>query len=125
MKVLIADDDKLFRELVYNILADAGYEVISEENGLLAWQRIQNETPDILVTDINMPEMDGFELVSKIRQDSNLSKMPILMLTIRELTEDYVHGYEYGADDYLTKPFNMDIFIARIKVLERRILKQN
>ncbi len=122
MKVLVADDDNTFRTLVTEILSDAGYEISAHENGRLAWENLEAEGADIAVLDINMPEMDGIELLGKIRADERFKSLPVLLLTIRAFTEDQVQGYEHGADDYLTKPFDNDVLVARIKVLERRIL---
>lgn len=123
MKILIAEDDKIFRNLVTEFLTDAGYEVLAEENGLKAWQRLEKDSADMAVLDINMPEMNGFELVRRIREDERFKSMPVLMLTVRAFAEDQVSGYDSGADDYLVKPFDRDVFLARLKVLERRILK--
>ncbi|HAF95249.1 MAG: hypothetical protein A2X34_03825 [Elusimicrobia bacterium GWC2_51_8] len=122
MKILVADDDNTFRSLVNEILTDAGYKVSAHENGRLAWEHLQAEGADMAVLDINMPEMDGIELLSHIRADDRFKNMPAILLTIRAFTEDQVQGYECGADDYLTKPFSNDVLIARVKVLERRIL---
>jgi len=124
MKILVADDDNTFRSLVTEIFTDAGYEVSAHENGRLAWEHLQAEGADLAVLDINMPEMDGLELLGRIRSDEKLKDMPVLLLTIRAFTEDQVRGYERGADDYLTKPFSNDVLVARVKVLERRILKK-
>lgn len=124
MKVLVADDDNTFRSLVVEILTEAGYEVNAEENGLLAWNHLQAHGADLAVLDVNMPEMDGFQLLRNIRTDERFRDMPVLMLTIRAFADDQVQGYETGADDYLTKPFNSDVLLARVKVLERRILKK-
>ena len=122
MRILIADDDNTFRSLVTEIFTDAGYEVSAHENGRLAWEHLQAEGSDLAVLDINMPEMDGIELLGRIRSDERFKDMPVLLLTIRAFTEDQVQGYERGADDYLTKPFSNDVLLARVKVLERRIL---
>ena len=124
MKVLVADDDTIFRTLVVEVLTGAGYEVIAEENGLLAWERLQAEGADLAVLDINMPEMDGFEVLRHIRADERHKTMPVLMLTIRAFAEDQVQGYDTGADDYLTKPFDNAVLLSRVKVLERRILRK-
>lgn len=124
MKVLVADDDDTFRSLVVEILTGAGYEVAAEVNGLLAWERLQAEGADMAVMDVNMPEMDGFQVLRHIRTDDRFKDMPVLMLTIRAFADDQVEGYETGADDYLTKPFDSDILLSRVKVLERRILKK-
>lgn len=123
MKVLIAEDDDNFRTLITEILTNNGYTPMPEANGSLAWNRLNQEGADIVITDINMPELDGFGLLKKIRENENFRGIPVLMLTIRQLAEDQVAGYETGADDYLTKPFDNDVFIARIRVLARRILK--
>ncbi|MBI5743143.1 MAG: response regulator transcription factor [Elusimicrobia bacterium] len=122
MKVLVADDDNTFRMLVTELLSEAGYELSAHENGLLAWNALQAEGADLAVLDINMPEMDGIELLGRIRSDERFKNMPVLLLTIKAFTEDQVQGYERGADDYLTKPFDNDVLVARVKVLERRIL---
>lgn len=124
MKVLVADDDDNFRSLVIEILTEAGYEAAAEINGRLAWERLQAEGADMAVLDVNMPEMDGFELLKNIRTDDRYKTMPVLMLTIRAFADDQVKGYDSGADDYLTKPFSSAEFLSRIKVLERRILKK-
>jgi len=123
--VLVVDDDDMFRELVTEILTQGGYRVLRAQDGLAAWNLLQNKTEkvDMAVLDLNMPNMDGLELTHKIRDDARLKDMPVLMLTVRALVEDQVSGYDRGADDYLTKPFDSRMLLARIKVLERRILK--
>ncbi len=123
MRILIAEDDDNFRTLITELLEQAGHVPMPERNGLLAWKRLQRDGADMLVTDINMPEMDGFELLRSIRASGVHKDMPALMLTIRELAEDQIAGYETGADDYLTKPFDHAIFLARISALARRVLK--
>ena len=122
MKVLLADDDLLFRTLVTEVLHDAGYEVAAYENGLLAWEGLQAHGADMAVLDVNMPEMDGVELLGRIRGDERFATLPVLMLTIRSMVDDQVESYDRGADDYLTKPFANEVLVARVKVLERRIL---
>lgn len=124
MKVLLADDDPAFSMLATEILTTAGYEVLGEGNGKLAWERLQSEGADLAVLDVKMPEMDGFELLRYIRSDERFKRMPVLMLTIKALCDDQVQGYETGADDYLVKPFDHDILVARLKVLARRILRK-
>ena len=120
--ILVADDDGLFRELVTEILDQSGYKVLAVKDGQEAWELLQKTRPDMAVLDLNMPRMDGMELTRHIRADARLHEMPILMLTIRALVEDRVSGYERGADDYLTKPFDQKMLLARLRVLERRIL---
>ncbi|MDO8804094.1 MAG: response regulator transcription factor [Elusimicrobiota bacterium] len=123
MRILVAEDDDNFRMLITEILKDAGHTPMPEPNGRLAWERLQREGADMVVTDINMPELDGFGLLKNIRNDEVYKGLPVLMLTIRQLAEDQVAGYESGADDYLTKPFDTEVFLARIQALRRRIIK--
>ena len=125
MKVLVADDDNIFRSLVVEILTEAGYDVTAEVNGQLAWERLQADGADMAVLDINMPEMDGFTLLKHIRTDDRFKAMPVLMLTIRAFADDQVQGYDTGADDYLIKPFDNDVLLSRIRALERRILNKD
>ena len=122
MKILVADDNDIFRSLVVEVLTAAGYKTIDEINGLLAWNRLQAEGADMAILDVNMQQMDGFQLLRNIRADERFKTMPVLMLTIRAFANDQIEGYEGGADDYLTKPFDNDVLLARVKVLERRIL---
>lgn len=124
MRILIAEDDENFRTLITEVLAQAGHSPLPEPNGRLAWERLLREGADMVVTDINMPEMDGFQLLARIRASDSCRAIPVLMLTIRAFVDDQVAGYETGADDYLTKPFENAVFLARIHTLERRILKK-
>lgn len=123
MRILIAEDDDIFRSLITELLEQAGYKPLPAANGLLAWELLQREGADMLVTDINMPEMDGFQLLARVRADAKYGALPVLMLTIRDFAEDQITGYETGADDYLIKPFDASVFVARVKVLQRRILR--
>ena len=121
-KVLLAEDDPVFRELVSEILQEAGYEVVAGENGQEALDLLLARGADMAVLDLNMPVMDGLELTRRIRSDEKLKDMPILMLTVRSFVEDQISGYDRGADDYLTKPFDRKMLVARLRVLERRII---
>jgi DNA-binding response OmpR family regulator len=121
--ILVADDDQMFRELVTEVLTQGGYKVLAAQDGLAAWNLLQKKKADMAVLDLNMPNMDGLELTRKLRGDARFKDMPVLMLTIRAMIEDQVSGYDRGADDYLTKPFENKMLLARMRVLERRILK--
>ncbi|HAT71832.1 MAG TPA: hypothetical protein DCS63_03355 [Elusimicrobia bacterium] len=125
MRILIAEDNDIFRQLITEVLTGAGHTPLAEENGLLAWNRLEAEGADMAVLDVNMPEMDGFQLLAKIRGSDRHKAMPVLMLTIRGFADDQVAGYDSGADDYLTKPFDNEVLLARIKALGRRILDKN
>jgi two-component system KDP operon response regulator KdpE len=95
-----------------------GYRVIEAENGLKAVDRVREDLPDLVVMDVMMPEMDGFEALELIRQTSNV---PVIMLTVRSDEDDKVKGLELGADDYITKPFSPRELASRIKAVMRRI----
>lgn len=123
MKILIAADDDEARERVAVVLADAGYEVSAHENGKKAWESLQKGGADIVVLDINMPEMDGLELLDLIRADARFKEIPVMLMTARTTQADQTHGLERGADDYLTKPFHNDVLVARVKLLEKAFPK--
>ena len=117
MKILVVDDeDLLVKGIRFNLQHD-GYEVITGSNGLEALQQMQSQKPDLVILDIMMPEMDGLTACSKIREFSNV---PIILLTAKADDMDKLMGFDYGADDYLTKPFNILELKARVKALLRR-----
>lgn len=118
----MADDDDNFRSLVTEVLSGRGYTVVAFCDGLQAWNYLDASGADLAVLDVNMPGLTGLELLGRIRADGRFKGMPVLLLTIRALSEDQVLGYNGGADDYLPKPFRNDELAARVKVLERRIL---
>jgi len=122
MRILVADDDVHFRLLLAEILSGAGHEVFPQPDGRMAWEFLVEYGADMAVLDITMPEMDGIALLKKIRSSPEFRDMPVLLLTIKALVEDQVEGYSSGADDYLAKPFSSDMLVARVRVLERRIL---
>lgn len=122
--VLVADDEPGFREMMTHLLEDAGYAVLSAADGQEAWDLLESRGADLAVLDVNMPRLDGLELTRRIRGDARFCELPILMFTVRSLVEDHLAGLERGADEYVTKPFAKDMLMARLKVLERRILKK-
>jgi DNA-binding response OmpR family regulator len=116
--VLVVEDDlTLLETLEYNLAAE-GYEVITAADGLTALDVAREEEPDLVVLDLMLPRLDGFEVCRILRRESNV---PILMLTARTGEVDRVVGLEVGADDYLTKPFSMRELMARVKALLRRV----
>jgi len=122
MKILIADDDRDLRELIGFTLTQAGYLVMKSGDGPSAVQTFENESPDLVVLDINMPGMSGFQVCEAIRKRS---RVPVIMLTVRGEEEDLVRALELGADDYLTKPFSPRTLLTRIKALLRRAGMEN
>ena len=117
MKVLIADDDRDLLNLIAFTLTQEGLLVVKAIDGQVAIHAFENEGPDIVILDINMPGSTGFQVCEAIRQKS---QVPILMLTARGAEEDLVKALELGADDYMTKPFSPRTLLARIKALLRR-----
>jgi DNA-binding response OmpR family regulator len=117
-KILVVEDEPTLQEtLAYN-LERQGYEVITAGNGQEALDKARQIQPDLMVLDIMLPIMDGFEVCRIIRQEMTV---PILMLTARDEEIDRVIGLEIGADDYITKPFSMREFLARVKAQLRRV----
>lgn len=118
--VLIVDDNEDFRIFLQDNLRDF-YEVLDAENGKKAIEIVLDQVPDMIISDVMMPEMDGYELCKYIKSDVRSSHIPVILLTARTANEHIVQGLETGADDYITKPFNIDILLLRIsKLLEQR-----
>ena len=118
MKILIAEDEKDLRILLYDQLTGAGHSVIQAENGMQALQLFRSESPDMAILDVMMPVMDGFSLLTQIRETSN---MPVIFLTAKGDEIDKVSGLRLGADDYLVKPWGRSELLARIEVQKRHM----
>ncbi|PWD99393.1 hybrid sensor histidine kinase/response regulator transcription factor [Marinilabilia rubra] len=114
--ILIAEDNPELVELL-KILLNKEFRLTFAQNGFVAMQHIRKHTPDLIITDIMMPEMSGIELCNKIKTEFNTSHIPVIMLTALNSNEMMVKGLETGADDYIAKPFNPDILLVRIKNL--------
>ena len=117
MKALIVDDDRVLADVVAFTLRREGFDVIKAYDGRSAVQRWVEEQPDIILLDVNMPEMDGFSVCKQIREQSDI---PIILLTVRGEENDIVKGLEIGADDYIVKPFSPRQLVARTKAVLRR-----
>ena len=117
MKILVVDDEELLVKGIRFNLQNDGYDVVVGFNGLDAVAQAQATKPDLIILDVMMPEMDGLTACSKIREFSNV---PIILLTAKADDMDKLLGFEHGADDYLTKPFNILELKARIRALLRR-----
>jgi DNA-binding response OmpR family regulator len=116
-KILVIDDEPQIIEICVDYLRSNGYTAISALSGLEGIEKARTEQPDLIVLDIMMPEMDGYEVTKRIRKVNNV---PIIMLTARVEETDMLIGLELGADDYITKPFSPRELIARIKTVLRR-----
>jgi len=117
-KVLIVDDDAKLVELVKIYLNRDGYRVITASDGIEALKQAREGHPDLIVLDVMLPGMDGFEICKTLRKES---EVPIIMLTARTMEDDRLMGLDIGADDYVTKPFSPKELVARIRAVLRRI----
>jgi len=121
MKVLIAEDDQDSRELLKWILEKLGYQVVSASDGKQAWDAFRRGRFRLVITDVLMPEIDGFELCKRIRSHKQSKYTYVIMITALIGKKDYLEGMEAGADDFVTKPFDPDELKARLRVAERII----
>jgi DNA-binding response OmpR family regulator len=117
MKVLVVDDDRTLADVISFAFKREGYQVILAEDGEMALARWAQEKPDLILLDVNMPKMDGYNVCQTIRQKADT---PIILLTVRSAEEDVVHGLDLGADDYVTKPFSPGQLVARARAVLRR-----
>ena len=123
-RILIADDEPAVRQLLELVLAGQGYEVSLAQNGAQLVRMAQERVPDLMLVDLMMPQIDGYEAIRQLRNDTRTAHVPMLILTAKSTLEDVVIGFETGADDYITKPFNIPELLARIKGHLRRANQQ-
>jgi signal transduction histidine kinase len=122
-KILVVEDEAPLRESIIDTLMFEGYHVVEAENGMQGWEKAQAENPDLIVCDIAMPELNGYELLLKLREDPATASLPFIFLTARVDRPFMRHGMELGADDYLTKPFTHADLLAAIRARLDRHLK--
>lgn len=118
MHLLVVEDEKRMAELLRKGLEEEGYLVTIAGEGKSAFEMTQAGRFDLLLLDVMLPGMDGFQVAQRLRREGN--RVPILMLTARDATPDIVQGLDLGADDYLTKPFSFEVLLARVRALLRR-----
>lgn len=117
MKILVCDDERHIVRLIQVNLERQGYDVVTAFDGKDGLEKVKAENPDMMVLDVMMPYMDGFEVLKNLRKDPDHKDLPVIMLTAKAQDKDVFEGYHYGADMYLTKPFNpMELisFVNRI-----------
>jgi len=119
-RILIADDEPNVRQLLELVLRGQGYEVTLATNGAQLVRMAQERVPDLVLVDLMMPQLDGYEAIRQLRNDTRTAHLPMLILTAKSALDDVVTGFETGADDYITKPFNIPELLARIKGQLRR-----
>lgn len=117
-RLLVAEDDAEIRQALDRILTYEGYEVVTVPDGAAALEAIAEQAPDVILLDVMMPFVDGITLCRRIRERGD--RTPVLMLTARHEVSDRVAGLDAGADDYVTKPFELDELLARVRALVRR-----
>ena len=115
--ILVVDDDPLIRTLVEHKLRQRGFEVVSAESGEAGLKQVAAKPPDLIVLDAMMPELDGFEVLRRLKQDTATAAIPVIMLTARKQESDIVSALSSGARDYLVKPFMPEELIMRIRNL--------
>ena len=124
-KIFIAEDNHHFCELYRMALGAEGYEVHFAYNGKEALEKIPPVAPDLIILDVMMPEMDGYEVCHKLRELPQFALTPVIMLTALSTDEDRIKGYQVGADDYITKPFSLKVLKARVaNILERSVVRK-
>ena len=119
-KILVIDDDTAINELIKINLEINGYDVISSFNGTDGFALAKQESPELIILDVMMPEVDGFTVAQRIRQCPETEDTPILMLTALSELNDKVNGFNIGVDDYLTKPFEIEELLVRVRALLKR-----
>ena len=107
-KVLIVDDNEDCIAVLRNMLVSQGFEVVAAQGGAQALAHLGDVVPDVMLLDLMMPEMDGFELLQKVREVNATARMPVIILSAKTNDDDVMLGYQYGADYYITKPFTSD-----------------
>jgi PleD family two-component response regulator len=120
VRILLAEDEEDIIKILEKRLVAAGYDVIKTRDGIEALEGAFKEKPDLIITDVTMPKMDGFELTKQLRSRLETAIIPIVMLTARQDKVSEIKGIDVGADDYITKPFDFDKLLSRIKMLLRR-----
>ncbi|MBE9181454.1 response regulator transcription factor [Oculatella sp. LEGE 06141] len=124
-RLLLVDDEPGLRQAVQAYLEDSGFEVEVASNAKEGWDLLQQHTPDLVISDIMMPQVDGYQFLKQLREDPRFQVMPVVFLTARGMTTDRIQGYQAGVDAYLSKPFDPDELVAIVEnLLERRSATQ-
>ena len=120
-KILCVDDDDILLEFLKELLKAQEFNVVTAITGEECMKKAVEESPDLILLDLNLPDMDGIKVCQALKQNKDTSHIAIILLTARKQTEDKINGLRIGADDYMTKPFDNDELIARIKAILRRL----
>lgn len=123
--IFCVEDDRNIRELLVYTLETTGFSAKGLSDGKELWTAMKEEVPELILLDIMLPGEDGYEILRKLKSSSSTKEIPVIMVTAKEAEYDKVRGLEGGADDYVTKPFGMMEFIARVKAVLRRTKRQS
>ncbi|MCP9916457.1 response regulator transcription factor [Cyanobium sp. ATX 6F1] len=119
-RLLLVDDEPGLRTAVQAYLQDEGFEVTTAVDGEEGWALAQEQLPDLVLSDVMMPRLDGYGLLKKLRADERLGGTPVIFLTAKGMTADRIEGFQAGVDDYIPKPFDPDELVARVRNVVRR-----
>lgn len=119
-QILLVDDEPGLREAVQAYLEDSGYTVYTATNGREGWETLQRSQPDLVITDVMMPQVSGYEFLKQLRDDPRFKTLPVIFLTARGMKSDRIQGYDAGCDAYLPKPFDPDELVAIVTRLLRQ-----
>ena len=125
-QLLLVDDEPGLREAVREYLQESGFNVQVASNANEGWEMMQQITPDLVISDIMMPQVDGYQFLKQVREDPRFHSLPVIFLTAKGMTSDRIQGYQAGVDAYLPKPFDPDELVAIVEnLLNRQINKTN
>ena len=117
MRVLLIDDEQFYFKLIHNALKEADYELAYAKSGSEGLAKIPAFDPEILIVDLKLPEIDGFEILERLRRDPKFSHIPVIVITSKDELSEKLKAFELGADDYVVKPFHMQELTSKINVL--------
>src|SRR5574339_15011 len=120
MRVLLIDDEQFYFKLLQKALKEAEYKLEYAKSGMEGLAKIPAFEPELLIVDLKLPELDGFEILERLRRDPKYSHMPVVVITSKDELSEKLRAFELGADDYLVKPFQPEELVARMGILARR-----
>jgi DNA-binding NarL/FixJ family response regulator len=123
--LLLVDDEPGLRDAVQAYLEDSGFTVDVASNAQMGWEMLEKRTPDLVISDIMMPQVDGYEFLRQMRADARFGKLPVVFLTARGMTKDRIEGYQASVDAYIPKPFDPDELVAVVRNLVARYTSQS
>jgi DNA-binding NarL/FixJ family response regulator len=125
-KILLVDDEPGLRQSVEAYLEDSGYTVLTAGDAKTGWEILQQQSPDLVISDVMMPQVDGYEFLKQMRDDPRFTTTPVIFLTARGMKSDRISGYQSGCDAYLSKPFDPDELVAIVQnLIDRRTVINN